>query len=122
MFLELRELQATYEMLVLQVQSIVNSEVSRTRAASPTLFHLPRPASRNRSNTNPLPRRLSPEKQLATAFYTINSKYRVPWECAALLIELGGGGSGGAGGGGKVEMTSSVSAGLHTTRITHAAA
>ncbi|KAJ7845554.1 hypothetical protein B0H14DRAFT_3683541 [Mycena olivaceomarginata] len=32
-------------------------------------------------------------KQLTSAFYTINSKYRISWECAELLIELGGGGS-----------------------------
>ncbi|KAJ7453236.1 hypothetical protein FB451DRAFT_673544 [Mycena latifolia] len=30
-------------------------------------------------------------KQLASAFYTINSKYSISWECAELLIELGGG-------------------------------
>ncbi|KAJ7319443.1 hypothetical protein DFH08DRAFT_942345 [Mycena albidolilacea] len=32
-------------------------------------------------------------KQLASAFYPINSKYRISWECAELLIELGGGGT-----------------------------
>ncbi|KAF8881421.1 hypothetical protein CPB84DRAFT_253525 [Gymnopilus junonius] len=32
-------------------------------------------------------------KDLASAFYTINSKYKISWECAELLIELGGGGS-----------------------------
>lgn len=32
---------------------------------------------------------------------TLMSKYRTSWECAELLIELGGGGSGGGGGGGK---------------------
>ncbi|KAJ7641186.1 hypothetical protein FB45DRAFT_899602 [Roridomyces roridus] len=32
-------------------------------------------------------------KQLASTFYTINSKYRISWECAELLIELGGGGA-----------------------------
>ncbi|KIK70974.1 hypothetical protein GYMLUDRAFT_33070 [Collybiopsis luxurians FD-317 M1] len=30
-------------------------------------------------------------KHLAAAFYTINSKYKIAWECAELLIELGGG-------------------------------
>ncbi|KAF5390239.1 hypothetical protein D9757_002951 [Collybiopsis confluens] len=30
-------------------------------------------------------------KHLAEAFYTINSKYKIAWECAELLIELGGG-------------------------------
>ena len=28
-------------------------------------------------------------KQLASTFYTINPKYRISWECAELLIELG---------------------------------
>ncbi|KAJ3842363.1 hypothetical protein F5878DRAFT_402697 [Lentinula raphanica] len=30
-------------------------------------------------------------KHLAAAFYTINSRYKIAWECAELLIELGGG-------------------------------
>jgi serine/arginine repetitive matrix protein 2 len=102
---ELKELRDTYQMLVSQVQHIINSqEPPRPRAMSPTFFHLPRPHSRNRSYTNPLPQPLSPAKQLATAFYTINSKYRVPWECADLLIELGGGSNA------SPVMTSSVSA------------
>jgi hypothetical protein len=32
-------------------------------------------------------------KQLASAFYAINSKHRISWECSKLLIELGGGSS-----------------------------
>jgi len=33
---------------------------------------------------------------MASAFYTLNSKYRISWECAELLIELGGGGAPGS--------------------------
>lgn len=91
-----------------------------SRAASPSfLTSLSKPKSRNRSNTNPPlpssslhslpPSQLQPfhqhpqqqqqntpqiaYKHLASAFYTINSKYRISWECAELLIELGGGAS-----------------------------
>jgi len=38
--------------------------------------------------------RSSQYKELASAFYTLNSKYRISWECAELLIELAGGGGG----------------------------
>ncbi|CAA7262058.1 unnamed protein product [Cyclocybe aegerita] len=31
-------------------------------------------------------------KELASAFWSITSKYRITWECAELLVELGGGG------------------------------
>ncbi|KIM35749.1 hypothetical protein M413DRAFT_325892 [Hebeloma cylindrosporum] len=72
--------------------------------------------TRGRSNTNPTPdeislvqsqreqrerereqQRVSRYKELAAAFYTLNSKYRISWECAELLIELAGGGGAGAG-------------------------
>jgi serine/arginine repetitive matrix protein 2 len=33
-------------------------------------------------------------EELASAFYTLNSKYRISWECAELLIDLVGGGRG----------------------------
>jgi serine/arginine repetitive matrix protein 2 len=64
----------------------------------PSFFNLPRPLSRPRSNTNPTandpPAPQLAYKQLASAFYTINSKYRISWECAELLIELGSGTAG----------------------------
>lgn len=99
---ELKELQTTYYTLVAAVQAAIDtlhsaasSEQARERATpSPTpFFHLPRPTSRARSNTNPTPPSSNQERhrQLATALYTINSKYRISWECAELLIELGGG-------------------------------
>ncbi|KAF7292110.1 hypothetical protein MIND_01237700 [Mycena indigotica] len=97
---ELKDLQSTYQSLVSEVQGLLDAHVlshpppkdesSTTRStSSPTFFR------RHRSNTsssNPT----SPQqayKQLASAFYTINSKYRISWECAELLIDLGGGGS-----------------------------
>ncbi|EFI26550.1 hypothetical protein CC1G_15763 [Coprinopsis cinerea okayama7 len=46
-------------------------------------------------------------KDLATAFYTINSKYRISWECAELLVELGSTGASGGGGGGSATTSPS---------------
>ncbi|KAF9003695.1 hypothetical protein BDQ17DRAFT_1425187 [Cyathus striatus] len=52
---------------------------------------------RNRSNTNPTVPPPSPSQlaycELASSFYTINSKYRISWECTELLIELATGSS-----------------------------
>lgn len=107
---QLKELQQTYHTLVLEVQSILDMHAqlhatSSTappleRATSPTLFSLKK--TRPRSNTNPTasPRPSLSQlayKELASAFYTINSKYRIPWECAELLIELGSGSAGSTG-------------------------
>lgn len=62
-----------------------------------------KPKKRPRSNTNqsvsqPEANPYSPAtpaqvsySELASAFYVINSKYRITWECAELLIELGAG-------------------------------
>ncbi|KAG6909511.1 hypothetical protein DXG01_017068 [Tephrocybe rancida] len=128
----LKELQTTYGKLAAEVQGILDQqhhqqqqqqlerqqqlEKQQTRSITPSFFaNLPRPMSRNRSNTNPPPPSastvslaqslaLSPPpssapaapphhayKQLASAYYTIRSKYRISWECAELLIELGSG-------------------------------
>ena len=84
------------------------------RATSPSFFanlsfKASRSRNRPRSNTNPTPpATLQPEpstrqsieltrsqnayKELSVAFYSINSRYRISWECADLLIELGGAG------------------------------
>ncbi|KAF7364134.1 hypothetical protein MSAN_01072600 [Mycena sanguinolenta] len=103
---ELKELQNTYQALVLEVQGILDMHVlhpppakekeeKEAARSSPTFF------KRHRSNTSssnphsPIQQtQQQAYKQLASAFYTINSKYRISWECAELLIELGGGGSG----------------------------
>ncbi|KAF8642070.1 hypothetical protein AX16_009686 [Volvariella volvacea WC 439] len=118
---QLRELQRTYHGLVMEVQHILDTQAhlyaqqqqqlrqqhrqsmpqSPSRAASPTFFG--RSKTRNRSNSQAQSRPQSAiststtsttnlaYKQLASAFYTINSKYRISWECAELLIELGSG-------------------------------
>ncbi|KAJ7205425.1 hypothetical protein GGX14DRAFT_367964 [Mycena pura] len=103
---ELKELHATYQSLVAEVQGILDVHVLQpsqqkeeqakreSSRASPTFFR------RNRSNTassnpgapSPVVQQQQAYKQLASAFYTINSRYRISWECAELLIELGGGG------------------------------
>ena len=100
---ELKDLQTTYYTLVAEVQaavdtlqSVASSDQARERTTpSPTpFFHLHRAASRVRSNTKTPPSSSSNQEryqQLANALYTINSKYRISWECAELLIELSGG-------------------------------
>jgi len=77
-------------------------------ATTPNFFSNFKPKARIRSNTNdttPLPSEAevvedptvteahNAYKALASAFYSINAKYRIVWECADLLIELGGGGN-----------------------------
>jgi hypothetical protein len=54
------------------------------------MAHLARPRSRLRSNTEPKSS-FSGHKHLAATLNTITAKYKIPWECAELLIELGGG-------------------------------
>lgn len=63
------------------------------RPTSPTFFNLPRPRSRARSNTSPNPslEPAGPQRQFATAFFHLDHTYKISWECAELLIELGGG-------------------------------
>jgi hypothetical protein len=63
------------------------------RATSPTFFNLPRPRSRARSHTSPNPslERADRYKQFAASFFHLDHKYKISWECAELLIELGGG-------------------------------
>ncbi|KAI0070816.1 hypothetical protein K474DRAFT_1669674 [Panus rudis PR-1116 ss-1] len=91
---QLKQLQSTYTSLVNEVQAILVSTAppdppTQTRALSPTLFGLPRPGSRARSNTNP--QEASSHKQMLAAYNAIQSRYALSWECAELLIELGGG-------------------------------
>ncbi|KAF8625459.1 hypothetical protein AX17_006860 [Amanita inopinata Kibby_2008] len=110
---QLRELQATYHELVVEIQRVLDAHAhlhaqqQATRSVSPSFFSRP---MRRRSNTNPSsttpPAAQLAYKQLASTFYTINSKYRITWECAELLIELGGGSSAG----GQSAPSTSVSA------------
>lgn len=67
---------------------------TRRRATSPMLFGLPR-HGRARSSTNPQSSSLSGpamvHRQLSTTYRSIEAKYAMTWECAELLVELGGG-------------------------------
>lgn len=69
-----------------------------SRATSPTMFSLVRPRSRLRSNTSPsnnnspgVPGSFLEHKHIVGTFHAITVKYKISWECAELLIELGGG-------------------------------
>lgn len=64
------------------------------------MFSLVRPRSRLRSNTSPPTDSPSSGRgsfseytQIAATLHTITVKYKISWECAELLIELGGGAS-----------------------------
>ena len=95
-FAGLKELQGVYQTLTGEAQAVLlepprNPPASRT--TSPTFFPLPRPRSRARSNTSPspFPEIADSRKQFAASFFHLDHKYKVSWECAELLIELGGG-------------------------------
>jgi serine/arginine repetitive matrix protein 2 len=66
------------------------------RSASAAFFQ-PRSRSRQRSNTNPISVP-GPRQDLNDALVALGMKYRIYWECADILIELGGGSSGSASG------------------------
>ena len=149
---ELKELQNTYNTLVVEVQALLDTHGHlRQRVqlppqpqpvekplspstSSPKFFTQlkSKPKTRARSNTVGSTTH-SPDvdsasldvavtasqvayKRFVEAFWSINYKYRVSWECAELLIELGSGSSGGDGDGGGVvsappsAATTSVSA------------
>ncbi|KAF7317486.1 hypothetical protein MKEN_00835000 [Mycena kentingensis (nom. inval.)] len=100
---ELKELQATYKSLISEVQGLLDTHVLHPPTAppkddvrsSPTFFkrHRSNTSSSNPNAPSPLVQQQQAYKQLASAFYGINSKYRISWECAELLIELGGTGA-----------------------------
>jgi len=91
----LKELQTVYQSLAAEVQTALLERARHLppRATSPTFFNLPRPRSRARSHTSPNPslERAGPHKQFAASFFHLDHKYKISWECAELLIELGGG-------------------------------
>lgn len=91
---ELKNLQATYVGLVRAIRVFIDESRPSSRTTSPTVFNIPRPMSRMRSNTNPLPPTSGQnQRQLDTTLRAIESKYRLSWECAELLVDLGGGGT-----------------------------
>ena len=91
----LKEIQIVYQSLAIEAQTALleRNRPHPSRATSPTFFNLPRPRSRARSNTSPNPS-LEPadsQRQFAASFFHLDHKYKISWECAELLIELGGG-------------------------------
>ena len=89
---EMQELRSTYFALANQIQIILETPPAPSRASSPTIFFgLSRSNSRARSKTNPPPPPTIDYKSLALSFQSIDNKYRIAWECADLLIELGTG-------------------------------
>ncbi|KAI8970765.1 hypothetical protein BD414DRAFT_470397 [Trametes punicea] len=90
---QLKQLQSTYIALVGTVRELLReSQESQSRPVSPSFIHLPKPALRSRSNTNPAANSGLSRNLLNHAFLNIEAKYRLSWECAELLIDLGGGG------------------------------
>lgn len=88
----MKELRTNYYNLATQVQTMLEYPQPPSRATSPnTFFNFSRPVSRARSNTNPPPPPRIDYGLLALSFRTIDSKYRIAWECAELLIDLGTG-------------------------------
>ena len=88
----MKELRSNYYTLATQIQSKLEIPRPPSRTTSPTtFFNFSRPVSRARSNTNPPPPPRIDYGLLALSFRTIDSKYRVAWECAELLIDLGTG-------------------------------
>ncbi|KAH8109655.1 hypothetical protein DFH11DRAFT_1515349, partial [Phellopilus nigrolimitatus] len=89
---QMRELRTTYYTFAQQIQTMLDTPSSPSRATSPTnLFNLPRPASRARSNTSPSSPPTIDCRSLVASIQIIDSKYAIAWECAELLIELGTG-------------------------------
>ncbi|KAI6102289.1 hypothetical protein EDD17DRAFT_1477776 [Pisolithus thermaeus] len=86
---KLKELRSTYDQLLSEANSKLEI-APPSRATSPTIITLARTRSRLRSNTNPNST-VSEHRQFATSLQTLNNKYKIPWECAELLIELGSG-------------------------------
>ncbi|OCH90767.1 hypothetical protein OBBRIDRAFT_825746 [Obba rivulosa] len=92
---QLKQLQAQYTTVVGEVQAtIMSAQTPPPRTIPPNMFNLPKPGSRSRSNTHPIPvSALEQHQHLSASFQSIDAKYRIAWECAELLIDLGGGAS-----------------------------
>jgi len=94
---ELKKQQQVYHNLVLQMQRKLDLQAQLAhqpaqRDALSSFLNLNKSkVTRGRSNTNPGDSHSARYKELAAAFYTINSKYRISWECAELLVDLADG-------------------------------
>ena len=90
---ELKQLQATYTTLTSQIRTLMHDpQESQSRPVSPSFIHFPKPSTRSRAHTNPTTNHNPSRAQLNTTLLNIEAKYRLSWECAELLIDLGGGG------------------------------
>ncbi|KAF9076314.1 hypothetical protein BDP27DRAFT_1398518 [Rhodocollybia butyracea] len=104
---QLKNLQSTYHHLVVEVQGVLDAQHAQhaghgIRAVSPSSTFSSSPPTHSaaaeeedlKDEDNGKSGSNDPDsdsyKHLAAAFYTINSKYKIAWECAELLIELGG--------------------------------
>ncbi|KAK0437448.1 uncharacterized protein EV420DRAFT_1587913 [Desarmillaria tabescens] len=76
---ELKALQNTYQALVTKLDPLL-AQPPPPPSSSPSIPVF-RPRGRSKSNA----------KHLAAEYYVINSKYRIAWECAELLVDLGTG-------------------------------
>lgn len=89
----LKELQETYCSLIQEIHGILHAE-SRpmtpavpSRSTSPTVFITPRRRSRSNATTMPPSAQI---RAITTSMIEMRSKFAITWECAELLIELGG--------------------------------
>ncbi|KAJ7465906.1 hypothetical protein FB451DRAFT_1561231 [Mycena latifolia] len=83
------EVQGILDMHVLHPSQLKEKE-KESRVSSPTFKrHRSNTSSSNPTTPSPQETQQAIYKQLASALYTINSKYRISWKCAELLIELG---------------------------------
>ncbi|KAG9312476.1 hypothetical protein JVU11DRAFT_6862 [Chiua virens] len=93
---KLKELQSAYLQLLAEVQIFLEN-APPSRPTSPNVFSLARTRSRLRSNTSPpsnpscASSSFAEHKQISATLRAITVKYKISWECAELLIELGGG-------------------------------
>lgn len=84
----LKEQLSTYQQLLSEANGRLESSLP-SRTTSPIL-NLSRARSRMRSNTNSNST-FSEYKLFATSLNALTNKYKISWECAELLIELGSG-------------------------------
>ncbi|KAF9787755.1 hypothetical protein BJ322DRAFT_576777 [Thelephora terrestris] len=90
---QLKELQEAYCSLILAIHTILCAE-SRPmtpavppRPTSPTVFFTTRRRSRSNATTMPPSAQI---RTITTSMTQLRSKFAITWECAELLIELGG--------------------------------
>lgn len=87
----LRNLQITYRALLKNVQNTLDSlSPSPPARASTSFTNLSRPTFRARSNTSSAVQPTS-ITALLLSVQENHEKYRLPWECAELLVEMGSG-------------------------------